>query len=356
MKIAINIQPLNSGHKQRGIGYYTGNLLTYLKKEKDLEILEFNKLSEVKKVELIHYPWFDFYFHTLPIVRRFKTVVTIHDTIPLIFPSHYPAGIKGKINLLLQKLALRNVDAIISDSLASKKDIIKYLKIEERKIIVIPLAEDSNFRLLKDTELIRAKRKYNLPGRFLLYVGDANWVKNLPFLVNGFRLLVKNPDFKELKLVLIGGVFLKNVENIDHPELDSLRELNRLIKNYHLEDQILRPGHVDSKDLVAFYNLATIYVQPSLYEGFGLPLLEAMACGTPVVSSGRGSLPEVGGKAAVYFDPTNLNQFIVVIKEILQDKSLQNKLSKSGFEQVNKFSWEKTASRTQEVYKKIIQP
>lgn len=355
MKIGINILPLKTGHKLRGIGYYTNNLLNFLKKDPNMEILEFTKLSEVKNVELIHYPWFDFYFHTLPINKKFKTLVTIHDTIPLIFPLHHPAGIKGMINFQLQKLALRNINHIITDSNISRLDIIKYLGVSESKITSIPLAADDDFTpVLNDTKLLRVKRKYKLPDKFLLYVGDANWTKNLPFLIKGFSILRQNPKLSGLRLVLVGDVFLKNVENIDHPELNSLKTVNKLIRELNLNDQIIRSGNLKKEDLVNFYNLATIYIQPSFYEGFGLPVLEALACGTPVVCSNGGSLPEVGGKAVIYFEPDNLGKFIKICEEVVLNKSLQKKLSDLALQQAVNFSWKKVASQTKQVYSRVI--
>lgn len=354
IKVAIDTLPLHTAHKTRGIGYYTRNLVDNLKKDTTIDVQEFIKLDEVKEADLVHYPWFDLFFHTLPIRKRFPTVVTIHDVIPLVFPQYYPVGIRGKINFNLQKISLRSCKLFITDSQTSKKDLIKYLNIKDSKIIVIPLAQDRKFRVLSDTHLIHVKRKYNLPDEFLLYVGDANWAKNLPFLIEGFREIIKKGDFNRLKLILVGGVFLKNVENIDHPELQSLKKLNQKILDYNLKDKVLKPGYLDDEDLVAFYNLATIYIQPSLYEGFGLPILQAFACGTPVVSSQRSSLPEVGGNAAVYFDPTNLSRFTWVISEILKDKSLQKKLSRLGLERAARFSWDKVIAETKKVYKDSI--
>ena len=353
MKVGINVTPLYSGHKLRGIGYYTKNLLDHLRKEENVEVSEFTNLSEVKDVNLIHYPWFDFYFHTLPIFNPFPTIVTIHDVIPLVFAKKYPVGIKGKINFYLQKFALNNCKFIITDSSVSKRDIQKYLRIEEKRVVVIPLAADQKFGVLKDPELFRIKKRYNLPEKFLLYVGDAYWSKNLPFLIEGFKQLIRIPEFRDVKLVLIGGVFLKKVENINHPELESLKEFNRKIKEYKLENQLIRPGNIVDDELAAFYNLATIYVQPSLYEGFGLPILQAFACGTPVISSNAGSLPEVGGKAAIYFDPTDLKKFVLLLVEVLRDKSFRYKLSKLGFKQASEFSWKKTINQTVAVYNRI---
>ncbi|MFH1536159.1 MAG: glycosyltransferase family 1 protein [Patescibacteria group bacterium] len=356
MKIAINNLPLKSDHKLRGIGYYTSHLIEFLRKDSSIELQEFTNLPEIKKVDVVHYPWFDLYFHTLPARRKFPTVVTIHDVMPLIFSKDYPVGLKGKINFILQKIALGSCKKVITDSNISKKDIVKYLKVDDEKVAVIPLAADPEFRVLNnDTELLRIKRKYHLPDKFLLYVGDANWVKNLPFLIEGFLQLVKSSDLENVRLVLIGGVFLKDVESIDHPELDSLKRMNRLIKQYGLDEYIIRPGQIETDELAVFYNLATIYVQPSIYEGFGLPVLQAFTCGTPVVSSNCGSLPEIGGNSAVYFDPTNLKQFVSILKDVLENVSLRNKLSKLGLSQAAKFSWKKVADETISIYLKALQ-
>lgn len=354
MKVAINILPLQSAHKDRGIGYYTKNLVENLKEDTSIEVQEFTDITQVRQTDIVHYPWFDLYFHTLPIRKIYPTIVTIHDVIPLIFRAHYPVGLKGKINLRLQKFSLRSCKHILTDSKTSKTDIGNFLKIKNEKISAIYLAASKDFRVLTDTKLLYIKRKYNLPNRFLLYVGDANWVKNLPFLIEGFNEIIKQTNLGDIKLVLVGGVFLKKVENINHPELESLKIVNRLIDKLHLEDKVIRPGNLTTDELVGFYNLATIYIQPSIYEGFGLPILQAFACGTPVVSSNRGSLPEIGGQSAVYFDPENLKQFTSIIKELVENTSIRNKLSKLGIKQAAKFSWKKTAEETKLVYLKTI--
>lgn len=354
MKVAINTLPLRSGHKDRGIGYYTHNLLEALKLDDSIEVIEFSNLSEVNNVDLVHYPWFDLYFHTLPLRKPYPTVVTLHDVIPLIFPNYYPVGFKGQFNLALQKLALGGCKRIITDSNTSKKDIVKVLKIDEEKISVVPLAVSDDFRILPDTKILQIKRKYKLPDQFLLYVGDANWVKNLPFLVEGFSRIIQRSGLEQVKLILAGGVFLKKVENINHPELESLKAVNRIINKLNLSDRVIRPGNLEKEDLIGFYNLATVYIQTSFYEGFGLPILEAMSCGTPVVCSNSGSLTEIGGDAAVYFNPLNLSQFVSIISDILQNKSLQVKLSDLGLKRVKEFSWEAFAQKTKEVYFKII--
>ena len=353
MRVGFNVLPLRTGHRTRGVGSYARLLLENLKK-KNIEIIEFEDLSSVTDVEVIHYPWFDFFYRTLPIKKTFPTVVTIHDVTPLLFPKEYPKGVKGKINLEVQKISLKSCQQIITVSLCSKKDISRQLRIREDKINVVYSAAEARFRIIPSSEALRVKRKYNLPDRFLLYVGDANFNKNLPFLIDGFKKIREDSLFNNLKLVLLGGVFLKRFDNIDHPELKNLKLTHKKITEYNLENEVFKPGQVEFEDLVAFYNLATIYIQPSLYEGFGLPLLEAFSCGTPVVSSNTPALKEIGGSAAVYFNPENLNSFVELVIEVLQSRHLQDKLSKLGLNRAGEFSWEKTADETIEVYKKAI--
>lgn len=354
MRVAINVIPLNSAHKERGIGHYTHNLIESLKHNQTVQIYPFTNIQNIKDVDVVHYPWFDLFFHTLPIIKKFPTVVTIHDVIPLIFNDKYPVGLKGKTNFLLQKIALRNCKAFITDSEASKKDIVRLLKINQEQIKVIPLAADESFKPLSENKKLFIKRKYSLPDKFLLYTGDANWFKNLPFLIEGFSILKRQPSFSDIKLVLVGGVFLKKINNTDHPELRSLKMVSELIHDKGLEKDIYRPGQVNLESLVGIYNLASVYIQPSFYEGFGLPVLEALNCGTPVVCSKGGSLPEIGGDAVIYFDPQNLNQMVGILCDVLKDRSLRTRLSKLGLQQTSKFTWEKTAAETIKAYQSAV--
>lgn len=353
MKIAINVTPLKTTHKDRGIGKYTSNLIEYLNKEDGVQIKEFTKLADLNDVDVVHYPWFDFYFQTLPLKKIVPTIVTIHDVIPLRFEDQYPVGLKGKINFHLQMISLKKCKAIITDSYVSKKDIVHFLKIDPEKINVVPLAVDDDFKILPQSKLIQIKRKFDLQNRFLLYTGDVNWVKNLPFLIKSFKVLTDKADFQDLKLVLVGGAFLKKVDDIDHPELKSLKEVNSLISGYRLEDKVIRMGRIEKDELVCLYNLASVYIQPSFFEGFGLPVLEAMSCGVPVICSNGGSLPEVGGDAAIYFDPNNSQQFELILIDVLENKSLQDKLSKLGLKQAEKFNWKKVAKDTLKVYSDV---
>ena len=350
MRIGFNVTPFQGGHSVRGIGSYTRNLLEELKKT-DLEIVEFTDPNKISDVDLIYYPWFDLFFRTLRI-GKIPTVVMVHDSMPLIFPKAYPSGIKGKINLIFQRRELKKAKLIVSNSETSKKDISKYLGINKDKIFTIPLAAGSEFRVLPEADKKKTKVKYNLPDQFLLYVGDANYVKNLPFLIKGFKEVKETNKFKDFKLVLVGGAFLNR--DLNHPELASLQEVHELVKKNGLEAVVMMPGQIGISDLVGFYNLASLYIQPSLYEGFGIPVLEAMQCNCPVLCSDGGSLPEVGGKAVEYFDPVNLGELVSKMVTVLTDQELRSKLAKKGFKQAEKFSWSITAKETINVFKKTL--
>lgn len=350
MKIGFDVSPLQSGHNTRGIGSYTRNTLEELKKT-DAEIVEITD-KETSKVDVIFHPYFDFFFRTLKIGKT-PTVVTIHDTMPLIFTKAYPPGIKGKINFLFQKRELKKAKYIITNSETSKKDINKYLGIKMEKIVPIYLAAGKEFKTLPASQAKKLKEKYKLPEKFLLYVGDANYVKNLPFLIKGFKSIKESDGFDDLKLVLVGGVFL--IKDTNHPELRSLQETHELIRMNKLENDVIMPGQVETSDLVSFYNLATLYIQPSLYEGFGIPLLEAMSCGCPVLSSSSASLPEVGGEAVNYFNPSDLNEFTEKTKTILTNKKLRENLINKGRQRVKRFSWQKTAEETLNVFEKTLE-
>lgn len=343
MRIAIDTTPLQTGHKRRGIGIYTKNLIENLKKaDKSNEYLSFTQGQEIPQADLVHYPYFDLFFRTLPLSKKIKTVLTIHDVIPLVFRKHYSAGIKGSLKFLLQELSLLNVSHVISDSENSKNDIRQYLPIGGDKISVVYLAAEEIFKPVNDKQrLAKTERKYNLPDTFLLYVGNLDYSKNL-------KRLIRSLENTKINLVLVGEAFKK--------DLKETRELEEEIKQAGLEEYVLRTGFVPADELVDFYNLATFFIEPSLYEGFGLPALEAMACGCPVISSSESSLPEVCGDAAIYFNPFDefdikrgVNEAFRMPKNDLAD------FKEKSLHQAQKFSWEKTAKETIQVYKNVFE-
>ena len=329
-KVGLITSPLSSGHAIRGVGFYTRNLRSNLKllaAKYNFEIIELANYLDIEncKLDIIHYPFFDLFRHTLPIIRGYKTVVTVHDVIPLEFPDHYPPGLRGQINFQLQRLALSGVEGVITDSYASVQAIHKYLSVPLEKIKLVYLAASPIYKKISHPE-----NKYKLPKRFVLYVGDINYNKNIPNLVNACRQL-------KLPLVMVGKQ-AKDLENLDlsHPELIHLRKVDF--------SNVVRLGFASDEDLVHIYNLATVYCQPSLAEGFGLPILEALACNTPVACSKTSSLPEIAGNKASYFDPYNINDMA---------KAIRTANSVNGPAQAAKFSWEKTAHETLQVYKEL---
>lgn len=343
MKVAINTLPLKTGHKTRGIGFYTKNLLEGLNNRPDIKIQEFADISEVSKADLVHYPFFDLFQRTLSLRKKFPTVITIHDVIPLVFPDRYPPGIKGIINNYYQKLALKNVEAVITDSEASKKDIYNYLGVGLNKIHTVYLAGGTFYHPIKDSkQLTLIKNKYKLPDKFALFIGSVNWNKNLLNLTKG--CLKAGTD-----LVLVGKDF-ENEDNLDHPERISY---SQFLKEFKSNPRVHILGFISDEDLAAIMNLARVLLLPSFYEGFGLPILDAQTSGTPVITSNISSMPEVAGDGALLVDPYSVESISQGIKKIREDKILKDKLIKEGFKNTKIFSWKKTVEQTVKVYQQI---
>jgi glycosyltransferase involved in cell wall biosynthesis len=347
MKIALDITPLSSGHKVRGVGSYTENLIKALKNyDQQNSYIFFTRGEKLpKNIDLVHYPYFEPFFLTLPLRKEFPTVVTVHDLIPLVFPDKFPAGIRGKIKWEIPKFSLKTARVIITDSESSKKDIMRFTGIDDRKIHVVYLAPAPEFRqLAAGSWQLEIRRKHNLPEKFILYVGDATWNKNLPRLIEAAKKI-------RIPLVMVGKALVESNFDKDNPWNQDLIKVQKLADE---NKQIIRPGFVLTEDLVALYNLATVFVMSSIYEGFGLPVLEAMACGLPVVTSNTSSLSEICGEAAVMVDPYSINSIAEGIEKVIKDKKIREELIKKGFEQAKKFTWEKTVKETVAVYKKVL--
>lgn len=344
MKIAFDVSPLSSGHKDRGIGIYTTNLLEELKKIGGLEIQEFTHLDEVGAADLVHYPYFDLFRATLPLKKKFKTIVTVHDVIPLLFPEHYPPGIKGNLLNLYQRLSLKSCSGVITDSNCSRIDISRILGVDKNKIFTIYLATSNEFKKVNDKQFLKELReKYNLPEKYILYYGGVNWNKNLFGVAETARSL-------DYDLVLVGKGFEKR-DNLDHPEL---RSFNDFLEKFAKDTKIHILGFIPLKDLVVTINLAQVVLSPSFYEGFGLTVLESQACGTPVVTSKTSSLPEISKDSAMLVDPYNITEIKETTEQVLKDKALRESLIKKGFLNVKRFSWKKVAQETFKLYEQIF--
>jgi len=345
IKVGIDTLPLKNQNAFRGVGNYTKNLIDGLDQYcSHLQIITGDWRDFWPKVDLVHFPYFDFFFCTLPLLKSKKIVVTVHDCIPLVFPEQYKPGIKGKIKFFIQKSHLKKADAIITDSQSSKRDIIKFLSYSEEKIHVVFLAPSPQFKIINSQGLLSSiAKKYQLPKKFVLYVGDVNYNKNLLRLIESFSLV---PE-EDLFLVLIGKAFEKK-------DLPEVKDLITKVNELSLASKVKFLGYVPTDDLVVIYNLASVYCQPSLYEGFGLQILEAMACGCPVVTSIVSSLPEIAGDAAVLVNPEKPKEIAKAIYNIVSNSSFSSNLKNRGLKQVKNFSWEKTSLNTGEIYEKIV--
>lgn len=346
MKILIDTSPLDSGHAIRGIGTYTRLLVENLEKISGLEVVRSEtELGEDFKPDLVHYPYFDLFFPTLPLIRRQATVVTIHDVIPLVLAEHYPVGIKGKAALMKQKSAVKTVGAVITDSASSKADIHQHLGVPLDKIHVVYLAANPELQVASTKEINRVRRKYGLPKNYVLYVGDINYNKNIPQLIKMVRDLPRHT-----KLVCVGKAFVEQ----DIPEwqwIETQLALSDVKDRVKFVTDV--PGG-QTADLAAIYSGADCYIQPSLYEGFGLPVLEAMQCQVPVVMTENSSLIEVGGKAALFAEPEAESLADQVNQVLNWTKKEREAHIKKAYKWSQKFSWKKTAQETAQVYQQLL--
>ncbi len=349
MKVALKLLENERAvqHRVRGTGVYIENLKKALERQdRQHEYIFFTREQNLpENVDLVHYPYFEPFFLTLPLKKVAPTVVTVHDLIPLVFPEHFPAGIKGLLKWQIQKFSLRGCQGIITDSESSKNDIVRFTDFPKDKVQVVYLAPAPDFKKLEiGNWKLEIKQKYHLPDIFVLYVGDATWNKNLPKLIEAMKKI-------NVPLVMVGKALAEEDFDRTNPWNQDLIKIHELCRN---NQKILRPGFVPEEDLVGLYNLATVFAMPSLYEGFGLPVLEAMACGCPVVTSRAGSLAEVAGEAATFVDPDKGEEIADRLLKLLRLPNEERKKTvQKGLEQAKKFSWEKTAKETLAVYRKI---
>ncbi len=350
MNIALDISPLTTGHylqhRVRGTGFYTENLKNALKTNFPENSYTYFSRGESlpKDIDIVHYPYFEPFFITLPFHNNFVSVVTIHDLTPLIFPDYFPSGLKGKVKWQIQKGLLKHMDAIITDSDASKKDIINIVGIDKKKVHTIYLAAGDIFQQIQDASRIKKiKQKYALPDRFALYVGDVTWNKNLPRLLQAIQKT-------SIPLVLVGKALTETTYDKKNQWNQDRQVVEQLIKQ---NNRIRILGFVENDDLVTLYNSALFFIMPSLYEGFGLPILEAMCCGCPVITTHEGSLKEVVGDAAYIVDGYSLNSIVGGIMKVASDSLLRKELAEKGQARAKEFSWKETAKKTVQVYAMI---
>jgi len=281
--------------------------------------------------------------HNMPIVRRknLKTVVTIHDLAFKIFPDYFPKKDLLKLNRL-SDLAINNANRIIAVSQATKNDILKfYPQLAEEKITVIHHGFDSQLFSKKvsieKSGAVLGNWKLEI-GNYILYVGAIQPRKNLGVLIEAFeKIKIKNP---ELKLVIAGAPAWKYEDTLEK------------IASSEFKADIIITGTVPFEWLSALYQNASVFVFPSLYEGFGIPVLEAMASGVPVVLANNSSLPEVAGDGALYFDTQDCDDLARCLEDVMNNEELRDTMVEKGSKRALDFSWEKCATQTLDIITK----
>jgi glycosyltransferase involved in cell wall biosynthesis len=278
--------------------------------------------------------------YCIPVYAPCPTVVTIHDmSLMAQAQTHESANVRrGKRRV---PIMARRASMIIAPSEWTKQEIIKYLGTRPEKIRVIHEAARTGMKPLSASESQSVLDKYHIRKPYLLYVGTIEPRKNLLTLIRAYHELLRTTTHRP-QLVLCGG----------RGWLDE--EVFKLVAEFKLEDQVRFTGYVDDADLPALYSTAEIFLYPSFYEGFGLPPLEAMACGTPVITSNISSLPEVVGEAGLMHEPNDQQALTKLISEMLSDQTQREHFRRAGIKQAGKFSWERAARETQALYEEVI--
>lgn len=288
------------------------------------------------KVDAFHAP-----HYVLPMLRRCPTVVTIHDCIHLMFPQYLPNRLAHAYAKAFLWNAAHRSDRIITVSEASKRDILHFFDIPPDKISVIPNAIDDRFlQVPSDDDITLVRERFQIEGDFLLYVGNIKPHKNVERLIDAFERL-RREGFHDLSLIVIGD------------EISKYAALRHAVHRHKLHKAVRFLGYVPDQTLAVLYRLAAVFVFPSLYEGFGLPPLEAMAMGTPVVTSNVSSLPEVVGEAAVLIDPYKADAIAEGVARVLSDAGLRARLRAEGPVRARTFSWERSVAQTLEIYRQV---
>jgi len=296
------------------------------------QINKSNSISSVrrKNFDVFHPTYYDPYF--LQHIKKKPFVLTIFDMIHEIFPQYYPRY--DRIRLFKEKLANR-ANKIIAISQNTKNDLINIYHLDSEKIQVIYLGNP--LQEIKCNQIEQESNIKDIYGEYLLFVGNRNIYKNFLFFIQAVSPLFYN--YTELRVICAGGGKLSDNEK-------------KILRKMNIANRVLQVA-VNDQELKRLYMGAKAFVFPSLYEGFGLPTLEAFSCRCPVLLSDISSLPEIGGKAALYFDPYNEESIRRAIKSVLDHENTRQKMIDEGTRQLKKFSWEKTAEETKALYQSV---
>jgi len=290
--------------------------------------------------DVAHVPYFG-----SPLSPGLPTVVTIHDLIPMVLPE-YRGDWRVRLYTALAAAAAAQATIILADSEASQRDILRRLNRPDQQVRVVYLAASPRYRYPQpEADIAAIKKKYNLPDEFVLYLGGYDARKNVSALLHAYTW-VSHTLHHDFPLVLGGKLPAQETPLFPDPV--------RLARELGVDPFVITPGWIAEEDLPLLYAAATVFVYPSRYEGFGLPVLEAMACGTPVVTTTAASIPELTGSAAFQVDPNDAKHLAAAILQLCTQANFNNELAERGLAQAEKFTWEKTAAATLQAYRDAL--
>lgn len=292
-----------------------------------------------EKVDLFHGPAF-----TAPLFKTSKQLITIHDMTWWTHPEAHE-GVKVWYFKTMIRLCARRADCITVNSQSTKNDLMRIIKVQDSKIVLIYHAANERFLPVTDnSRLDEVKKRYQLPERFIFFVSVLEPRKNLNGLIRAFAgFRDKHPELSHRLIIGGGRGFGWKNESIF-----------KLVEDLGLKERVRFLGFVPDDDLPAIYSLADLFVLPSFYEGFGVPVLEAMMCGCPVITSNVSSLPEVADDAAVLIDPYDIDQLTLALEKVLDDPKLRQSMSSRGLINARRFSWGKVVRETLDLYERIL--
>lgn len=375
MRKTVSLELQNVVKNKTGVGWYVYNIAKQLKqdnknnyigevfnfcgrndikglKELNIRIKEntwfpYRLLLKIRNNKLLNYnkligtesDIYTFFLFECPSNIRGKVVVVMHDMIPLLYPEVCTEYV-SKARYLA---SIDRADAIVAVSESTKRDIINIYDVDASKITIIPPGIDlADYRReYSAKELERIRGKYHLPSQFLLFLGTIEPRKGIDKLIQAFDIIKGKSGYQQLKLVIAGGKGWK---------YDKIFEL---YENSRFKDDIVFTGYLDESDKIQIYKLAAAFVFPTLYEGFGMPVLEAMAAGTPTITSNNSSLPEVAGKGAVLIDRESTEELCDAIEKVLTDRMFRHDLIAEGLKQSEQYTWAGSARKFEELFDRI---
>lgn len=385
MKVGIDARVMETPAGNRGVGYYTRNIiknliqlqsnvnfifyLTFFKRKKEISQIQAGKLYSIptlyrprrivryfdllfsffwnfslmrSKPDILHITHlFEWYYLSIP--KNIKTIITVFDVIPIIYKKIYLKK-TNELNWYKKRLdQIKFADKIITISETSKSDLENILGISKEKIKVIYCGINEKFKKIdKQVAKEKLKSNYGIIKPFVLAVSAASYHKNTSRIFQAFKKYIIKTNNEDLLLVVVCKLILSERKSWE-------KELEEL----GIRDRVMLTDFVVDENMPYFYSAAELLIFPSLYEGFGLPIAEAMACGCPVITSNVSSMPEVGGRAAYYVNPKSTRSIASGIETVLTDEKLRKRMTGLGFKQAKKFNWEHSAEKTIKVYKDL---